>query len=78
MSRTRKDKAKQATVRTLLEVLKNEDCTYDVLPNGELVCSRVQERWLEQEVCVRYGFCGSEFEAIRQQLNESGRARVVV
>ena len=78
MSGTRKDKAKQATQRISLEVLKNEDDTYEVFFNGELFQSRVAERWLEQEVCVRYGFCGSEFVAIMKQLSESGRATVVL
>ena len=77
MSRTRKDKARQATERITLEVLKNEDGTYEVFFKGELVRSCVQERWLNQEVC-RYGFCGSEYDAIVRQLNESGRATVVV
>jgi hypothetical protein len=78
VSDTRKDKDKQATARILFEVLKNEDGTYEVLFNGGLVRSRVEERWLEKEVCVRYGFCGSEFDAIMQQLSDPGKATVVL
>ena len=78
MSRTRKDERHKKTVTIVLEVLKNHDGTYEVFSRGELVSSRVQERWLYEELCVGYGFCGDEYEDIIRQLNDSGRATVVL
>jgi hypothetical protein len=78
VSRTRKDEPFKKTAATTLQVVKNADGTYEVIWRGELVCSRVQERWLKEELCVRYGFCGEEYEVILRQLNQSGRATVIV
>jgi hypothetical protein len=62
----------------VLEVLKNDDGTYEVFSKGELVRSRVQERWLNEELCVGYGFCGDEYDAILRQLNDCGKATVAL
>jgi hypothetical protein len=62
----------------VLEVIKNDDGTYEVFWKGEHVRSRVQEPWLNEELCVGYGFCGDEYEAIIRQLNDCGRATVVL
>jgi len=78
LGRTHKDERAKKTVTNILEVLKNDDGTYEVLFKGELVRSRVPERWLNQELCARYGFCGEEYDAIIRQLNDSGRAVAAV
>lgn len=78
MSRTFKDQQSKKTIRFVLEVFRNDDGTYEVFWKGELVRSRVQERWLNEELCVRYGFCGEEYDAIVRQLSECGKATVVL
>ena len=78
MSRTHKDERNKKTVRIALEVLKNDGGTYGVFYNGELARSGVQERWLNEELCVGFGFCGDEYLAIIRQLNDSGKATVVL
>ena len=78
MSRTRKDERFKKTVSIVLEVLKNDDGTYEVFSKGELARSRVPKRWLNQELCVGFGFCGEEYEDIIRQLDDSGKATVVL
>ena len=78
MSRTRKDERFKKTVRIVLEVLKNDDGTYEVFSKGELARSRVSERWLNRELCGGFGFCGDEYEDIIRQLNDSGKATVAL
>jgi hypothetical protein len=77
-SRTRKDERFKKTRTISLEVLKNRDGTYEVFWRGERVRSRVPERWLDAELCVGFGFCGEEFEDILRQLNDTGKAKVVL
>jgi hypothetical protein len=74
VSRTHKDERSKKTMTIVLEVLKNGDGTYEVFSKGELVCTQVPERWLHEELCVGFGFCGDEYESIIRQLNDSGKA----
>jgi len=45
--------------------------------NGTLHRGDIEERWLPEELCVRFGFCGSEYDAILLEANESGRSKVM-
>jgi hypothetical protein len=74
LSKTRKDSAKGRSYRVELSVVKNPDGTFEVVFNGEQVGTGVPEKWLDTELCTKYGFCGEEYEDILRQLNESGRA----
>ena len=78
MSQTRKDIAQQSTYRTILKVETNNDGTFEITVNGEVVGRSVPERWLEEELCAKRGFCGDEFASIKRQLEEEGRAIVTV
>ena len=78
MSQTRKDSARQSTHRTVLEVTKNNDGTYEIVFNEEVVGSRIPERWLDEELCAKRGFCGEELVSIKRQLQESDRAVVIL
>lgn len=73
MSDTRKDIAKQAIYKTRLEVSANEDGTFEIIFNGDLVASNLPERWLDHELCSKRGFCGEELRAIKQELMERRR-----
>jgi hypothetical protein len=76
VGRTHKDGARQKTHRVTLEVLRNPDGTYEIFFNGEHARSSVPEQWLNEELCVRYGFCGAEYDSIIQDLREHGKAAV--
>ena len=78
MSRTRKDAARQSTQRVVLEVATNADGTFAITFNGEVVGSRIRERWLDDELCAKRGFCGEELASIKRQLVERGRAVVTL
>lgn len=64
ISRTRKDSEASTIRSTLLELVKRENGDFDLFMNGTLQRAGIQERWLPEELCVRYGFCGEEYEAI--------------
>ena len=76
MSKTRKDSARNAQT-TALELVRRPGGNLDLFVNGALYRGDIQERWLPEELCVRFGFCGVEYDAILQEANESGRSKVV-
>jgi len=78
MSQTRKDSARQSTHRIVLEVATNGDSTYEITFNYKVVGSRIPERWLDDELCAKRGFCGEELASIKRQLGECGRAFVIL
>ena len=64
MSRTRKDSAGAKRTTTVLELVKRADGNFDLFLNGTLHHGGIQETWLPEELCVRLGFCGAEYDAI--------------
>jgi len=72
MSRTRKD-SKQGT-RTIIEVIKREDGCFDLFLNRRLDHERIHEDRLMEVLCVRFGYCGEEFQAILGELIQDGRS----
>lgn len=69
MGRTYKD-TKQNKV---LEVVKREDGTFDFFLNRIPHRRQVPEAALPEELCVRFGFCGEEYDAIMRKLNRTGK-----
>jgi hypothetical protein len=69
MSRTRKD-SRQGTV---IEVIKREDGTFDLFLNRSLDRGDIPEDGLMDVLCVRFGYCADEFDAILDELNKNGR-----
>ena len=57
------------------EVIANEDGSFALLRQGQLLHGSIPDRWLEEEL-AKYGFCGQEYRDIRQQLKARGRATV--
>lgn len=51
--------------------------TFNLLLNGKLDRERVSERWLNEELCVRFGFCGEEYNSILDELTRNGRKKLV-
>jgi len=69
MSRTRKDSRQGTTI----EVIKREDGTFDLFLNRRLDHGRIHEDGPMDVLCVRFGYCADEFDAILHELNENGR-----
>lgn len=61
-----------------MEVVKRNDGTFDLFLDTQPYRSRIPEEWLPEEVCVRFGFCGGEYDSILREVHQSGRARVMV
>ena len=76
MSDTRKDSREARRSSTVLELVKRPDGNFDLFVDGMLHCDEIQERWLPEELCVRFGFCGEEYDAILLEAKESGRSKV--
>jgi hypothetical protein len=57
--------------------VRKEDGTFDLSRGGELLHASIPEKWLADQL-GRYGFCGQEYADIRRQLDQVGRARVVI
>jgi hypothetical protein len=74
MRRTQKD-SRKATNR-VLEVVKMDDGTFDLFMNGKLDRERVHEDGLNEQLCVRFGFCGEEYNLILRELAENGRKKL--
>ena len=60
MSRTRKD-WKQGTI---IEIVRREDGAFDLFLNRMLDHERIHEDGLMKVLCVRFGYCQAESEAI--------------
>ena len=74
MSRTTKDS--NQTRITILELVRTADGAFDLFLNGKLDRSGVAEQFLNHELCVRFGFCGEEYDAILRGVEQNGRAEV--
>ncbi len=78
MSQTWKDSGRKSTDRLVLKVGANDDGTYEITVNDEVVGRRISDKWLDEELCAKRGFCGEELAEIRRQLRESGNAVLTV
>ena len=77
------DDAKTAEMRNLLsqvsikpnvwEFVRNKNGSYAVFKNGKLLSDAIPEQRREDEFCIRFGFCGHEYEEIVRQLRQSGK-----
>jgi hypothetical protein len=74
MSQTWKDSGRRSTNRLILKVSINDDATYQIEVNEEVVGNRIPERWLDDELCGKRGFCGEELAEIKRQLRDGGKA----
>ena len=75
MGKTWKDSKK--TAKSILEVVKRVDGTFDIFWDGKLRRKSIPERWLPQELCGGFGFCGEEYDSILRAVNQNGKAKVV-
>ena len=74
MSQTRKDLRHGSP--TVLLVVGRDDGNFDLFVNGKLEHSCVEERWLPEQLCVRYGFCGQEYEQILREVAQNGKKEI--
>jgi hypothetical protein len=76
MSRTQKDSRRSRD--TVLEVASVGDDAFDLFLNRELYRSQAPESALPDWLCVRYGYCGEEYNAILQEVKQHGRKVVIL
>ncbi|HMF91803.1 MAG TPA: hypothetical protein VKL40_14250 [Candidatus Angelobacter sp.] len=60
------------------EFLRRENGTYAVIHNGKLLADSIPEEWREREFCLRFGFCGEEYQEIRRQLEQGDKFIFVI
>jgi hypothetical protein len=76
VSRTRKDSGQISN--TVLELVMKVEGSFDLFLNGKLDRTSIPKRWLNEELCVRFGFCGEEYDAIVLETTTKGRATRVL
>jgi hypothetical protein len=72
MSETYKD-SRDSKRQAAIEVIKRPDGAFDLYTNRELECEGIEEKWLADVLCVRFGYCGEEYDAIINELNQNSR-----
>ena len=53
-----------------------DDGTFDLFMNGKLDRQRIPQDGLNEQLCVRFGFCGEEYDSIVHELAENGRKKL--
>lgn len=76
MSRTQKDSRKHQS--TVIEVIKAGSDAFDLLLNHEVIRRNAPQAVLSEWLCVRYGFCGEEYEAMLREIEQEGRKVIVL
>ncbi len=76
VSRTLKDSRKIKD--TVLEVVRVGDDAFDLFLNRELYRGHAPESSLSDWLCVRYGYCGEEYNAILQEVKLHGRKVIIL
>ena len=74
-SQTYWEPAMDRPIKSVWKFTENEEGRFNILRNEVLLSGNVPERWLEEEL-AKYGFCGVEFKAIREKLQQDGIAVV--
>jgi hypothetical protein len=64
---------KDAKQNRVLEVVKRQDGTFDLYLNRKLHRGQILPDGLPEELCVRFGYCGEEFDSILREVEETGR-----
>ena len=59
------------------EIVRKKDGTFDIFHQGKLLHNSIPDKWLEAQL-GRYGFCGPEYQHIRRQLDQGGKAEMVL
>jgi hypothetical protein len=72
VSRTRNNSS--TSRNTVLELVRRSDGAVDLFLDGKPDRTNIPEKWLNEEVCVRFGFCGEEYDSIVRDLTQHGRA----
>ncbi len=68
MSLTHKD-SKQGTI---IELIQGQNGTFDLFRNHELEREGIHEEGLVNVLCVRFGYCGEEYDAMLHKLKQNG------
>jgi hypothetical protein len=66
---------KGAKQNRVLEVVKRQDGTFELFLNRRLPRGQVSEDGLPQELCVRFGFCGEEYNSFSgKSIRQAGKS----
>lgn len=60
----------------MLKVVKKDDGTFDLFLIRKFDRNRVPEKLPLDALCIRYGFCGEEYDSILREADQNGRVRV--
>jgi hypothetical protein len=63
---------------TVLEVVKRDDGTFDLFLNSQLDQGQKLESSLPAWLCVRFGFCGDEYDSILREVHQNGRKTIIL
>jgi hypothetical protein len=55
------------------EFVRNKNGSYAVFNDGKLLSDAIPEERLKDEFCIRFGFCGHEYEGIVRELRQFGK-----
>jgi hypothetical protein len=58
------------------EFVRDADGAFSVFHHGELLQQSIPKGWFAEEICVKWGFCGSE--KINRQIENTGRATITL
>jgi hypothetical protein len=59
--------------RTVIEVIKRTDGTFDLFRDRNLEREGIHEEWMVDVLCVRFGYCAEEYDTLLHELNQTGR-----
>jgi hypothetical protein len=74
MSDTRKDSRRMKD--TVIEVVLRDDGDFDLLLDHSECRSKAPESEVNKFLCVRFGFCGGEYDSLMQELRRVGRITI--
>lgn len=76
MSKTYKDSARAAT--RYFDVVGRDDGTFNVYVNRGLFRGQMSEQTLKDQLCVKWGYCGAEYDEILSEVERTGRKRILM
>ncbi|WP_041855653.1 hypothetical protein [Candidatus Korobacter versatilis] len=74
MSKTFKDSSIRKSNDAKITVTESADGTFNISLNNKVVERGISDRFLDEVVCGKYGFCGNELLSIKHDLEVRGQA----
>ena len=61
-----------------MQVVRVADGTFSLFEDRLLTHGEISERSLGEQLCVRFGFCGDEFQGIVAEVTENGSKTILL